>query len=61
MDINVFRGVMTLVTMLLFVVLCIWIYSKKNKATYDKASKMALEGNDSNLEEKKYNEVSSHE
>lgn len=46
MDINIFRGVMTLIVMLLFIGLCIWIYSKKRKPIYDNAARMALDEDD---------------
>lgn len=46
MDINIFRGVMTLIIMVLFIGLCIWVYSKKRKPMYDQAARMALEEND---------------
>lgn len=43
MDINIFRGIMTLIIMLLFIGLCIWVYSKKRKPMYDDAARMALD------------------
>ncbi|MBD3652883.1 cbb3-type cytochrome c oxidase subunit 3, partial [Kangiella sp.] len=46
MDINIFRGVMTLIIMLLFIGLCIWVYSKKRKPMYDQAARMALDEDD---------------
>lgn len=42
-DINDFRGIMTLITMLLFIALCIGVYSKKRKKSYDEAAHMAIE------------------
>ncbi|HEY9031940.1 MAG TPA: cbb3-type cytochrome c oxidase subunit 3 [Kangiella sp.] len=46
MDINIFRGVMTLIIMLLFIGLCIWVYSKKRKPMYEDAARMALDDDD---------------
>ncbi|MHC9509737.1 cbb3-type cytochrome oxidase subunit 3 [Kangiella sp. M94] len=46
MDINIFRGVMTLIIMLLFIGLCIWVYSKKRKPMYEDAARMALDEDD---------------
>ncbi|NVK21243.1 MAG: cbb3-type cytochrome c oxidase subunit 3 [Kangiellaceae bacterium] len=43
MDINDFRGIMTLITMLLFIGICIGVYSKKRKKTYDEAARMVLD------------------
>lgn len=46
MDINIFRGIMTLIIMLLFIGLCIWVYSKKRKPMYEDAAHMALDDED---------------
>jgi cytochrome c oxidase cbb3-type subunit IV len=50
MDINILRGLMTLVIMLLFLSICISVYSKKNKGKFDRAARMALENKDDNGE-----------
>jgi len=43
MDMNVFRGVMTLIIMLLFIGICLRVYSRSRKPMYDKAANMAIE------------------
>ena len=43
MDMNVFRGVMTLIIMLLFIGICLRVYSRKRKPMYDHAASMAVE------------------
>ncbi len=43
MDINTLRGVITLIAMVLFIVICFQVYSKRNKNKYDKASRMVLD------------------
>ncbi len=43
MDMNIFRGITTLVLMVLFIALCFWVYSKKRKPMYEEAAKMAIE------------------
>lgn len=47
MDMNIFRGIMTLIIMLLFIGLCIWVYSKKRKPMYEDAARMALDDDNS--------------
>ncbi len=61
MDINIFRGVMTLIIMLLFIGLCIWVYSKKRKPMYDQAARMALDEDDKESAANNRKEVMSHE
>ncbi|WP_395376765.1 cbb3-type cytochrome oxidase subunit 3 [Marinicella sp. W31] len=43
MDMNLFRGVMTLIIMALFIGICVRVYSRKRKPLYDQAAHMALE------------------
>lgn len=43
MDMNILRGIVTLVTMVLFILVCVRVFSKKNKSAYDKAAHMAVE------------------
>lgn len=43
MDMNILRGVITLVVMILFIVICFLVYSKRNKKKYDNASRMVLD------------------
>ena len=50
MDINLIRGILTVVLLVLFIGLCIWVFSKKRKKQYEDAAKMAL---DSHHSEKK--------
>ncbi|WP_223670861.1 cbb3-type cytochrome oxidase subunit 3 [Kangiella shandongensis] len=44
MDINLIRGILTVVLLILFVGLCFWVFSKKRKSQYEEAAKMALDG-----------------
>ncbi len=43
MDMNTVRGIITLLAMLFFIVICILVYSKRNKNKYEKASRMVLD------------------
>ncbi|MBN1379916.1 MAG: cbb3-type cytochrome c oxidase subunit 3 [Gammaproteobacteria bacterium] len=43
MDINIVRGIITLLLMLLFVGICIWAYSSARKADFEQASRLPLE------------------
>ena len=43
MDMNVFRGVMTLIIMLLFIGICVRVYARNRKPLYDQAAQMAVE------------------
>ncbi len=43
MDINLFRGIVTLLALVLFIAICVLVYSKRNKDKYDKASRMVLD------------------
>lgn len=52
MDINVLRGIITLITMILFIAICITVYSKRNKKKYEDAARMALEDDTDNSEKK---------
>ena len=62
MDINLFRGIMTLIIMLLFIGLCIWVYSKKRKPMYEQAARMALDEEDkASGAANNHKEVMSHE
>ncbi|AOE50602.1 cbb3-type cytochrome oxidase subunit 3 [Kangiella sediminilitoris] len=45
MDINLIRGILTVILLVLFIGLCFWVFSKKRKSQYEEASKMALEEN----------------
>ncbi|NVJ65331.1 MAG: cbb3-type cytochrome c oxidase subunit 3 [Gammaproteobacteria bacterium] len=57
MDINIFRGLITLMAMVLFIVICVLVYSKRNKKKYEQASRMVLDAErnpDSNDEGKHY-------
>ncbi|WP_417447012.1 cbb3-type cytochrome oxidase subunit 3 [Kangiella sp.] len=61
MDINIFRGVMTLIIMLLFIGLCIWVYSKKRKPMYEDAARMALDDDDKESSAKNGKKAVTHE
>lgn len=43
MDINDFRGIITAVTMLAFVGLCIFAWSRHRKSAYDASAQLPLE------------------
>ncbi|MFT5452009.1 MAG: cytochrome c oxidase cbb3-type subunit 4 [Enterobacterales bacterium] len=40
MDINILRGVFTVVMLITFLILIIWAYSPKRKASFDEAAKL---------------------
>ena len=40
---NLLRGLLTLVLMLSFVVLTVWLYAKKHRGAYDAAAQLPLE------------------
>lgn len=42
-DMDIFRGLMTLIIMLLFVAICVSVYSGKKNRIYQRAARMALE------------------
>lgn len=42
-DLNVARGILTLVLMLSFITLVVWLYSKRHRHTYDYAAQLPLE------------------
>ncbi len=43
MDINTFRGIMTLLLMVLFIGLVFWAYSRRRKTDFNEASQLPLE------------------
>ncbi|WP_251358161.1 cbb3-type cytochrome c oxidase subunit 3 [Kangiella sp. TOML190] len=43
MDMNILRGIITLVVMILFIVICVLVYSKRNKKKYEQAARMVLD------------------
>ena len=43
MDMGTFRGLFTLVMIVLFVALVVWAYSSKRKPTFDAAARLPLE------------------
>ncbi len=43
MDINIIRGVLTIVLIIAFLGLVVWVWSSKRKETFDKLSRMPLE------------------
>lgn len=42
-DINIIRGLITLVLMVCFVGICIWAYSSARKSDFEQASRLPLE------------------
>ena len=46
MDINTFRGLMTLVLMLLFLGIAAWAWSSKRRQDFDEAARLPLEDED---------------
>lgn len=42
-EINIVRGILTLILMLAFIVLVVWLYGKRHKHTFDRAARMPLE------------------
>jgi cytochrome c oxidase cbb3-type subunit 4 len=42
-DINIIRGLLTIVLMVLFVAVCIWAYSSKRKRDFEQAARLPLE------------------
>ena len=46
MDINIIRGVLTIILIIAFLGLVIWAWSSKRKDTFDKLSQMPLEEDD---------------
>ena len=43
MDINTFRGLLTLILMLSFIGICAWAWSKHRKHEFDKSAALPLE------------------
>ena len=43
MDINDFRGLITAITFIAFVGICVWAWSSKRKADFDAVSRLPLE------------------
>lgn len=43
MDINILRSVVTLVSMLVFLLIVGWAYSSRNKASFDEQAQLPLE------------------
>jgi cytochrome c oxidase cbb3-type subunit IV len=42
-EFNIVRGILTLVLMLSFITLVVWLYGKRHKHTFDYAAQMPLE------------------
>jgi cytochrome c oxidase cbb3-type subunit 4 len=42
-EINIVRGILTLVLMLSFITLVVWLYGKRHQHTYDYAAQLPLE------------------
>jgi cytochrome c oxidase cbb3-type subunit 4 len=43
MDINIVRSVVTLVSLLVFLLIVVWAYSSRNKASFDEQALLPLE------------------
>ena len=43
MDAGTWRGIFTLVMLILFIALCFWAYSKKRKKDFDEAAQLPFE------------------
>lgn len=43
MDMGLFRGVLTLVLLVLFIALCVWSFSKRRRTEYDAAARVPLQ------------------
>ena len=43
MDMGLFRGLLTLVLMVLFIALVVWAYSKQRKPDFDEAARLPLD------------------
>ena len=48
LDINIIRGIWTLLLIILFIGVCIWAYSAKRKNDYDEAAQLPLMDDDGN-------------
>jgi len=46
MDINVFRGVVTAVLMVLFIALVFWAFSKRRREDFEEAARLPLDENE---------------
>lgn len=44
MDINDWRSVITVISFVLFVVILVWAYSRRNKASFDEAAELPFKG-----------------
>ena len=50
-EINIVRGILTLVLMLSFITLVVWLYAKSHKNAFDSAARLPLE-DDSPVEQR---------
>ena len=55
MDYGTYRGILTLVILVLFIVIVVWAYSKRSKNRFDSAANAIFE------DEKKHNNTLSNE
>lgn len=46
MDIGTFRGLLTVILMVLFIALVFWAYSRRRKADFSAAARLPLEDNE---------------
>ncbi|WP_114418082.1 cbb3-type cytochrome oxidase subunit 3 [Marinospirillum perlucidum] len=61
MDINVFRGLMTIVLLLAFLGIVYWAYSSKQKKPFDEAANLPFADDDENEKNHNQDESSSLE
>ncbi|RFA31247.1 CcoQ/FixQ family Cbb3-type cytochrome c oxidase assembly chaperone [Alkalilimnicola ehrlichii] len=50
MDINTFRGLITVVLMVIFIGIVLWAYSSRRKSDFDEAARLPLDENESKQE-----------
>lgn len=43
MEISIVRGILTLVLMLAFITLVVWVYARRNRHAYEEAAQLPLE------------------
>ena len=43
MDVNDFRSIVTVVSMLIFVGICTWAYSRRNRSSFEEAAQLPFQ------------------
>lgn len=54
MDINVLRGIATLIVMLAFLGMVVWVYAYRSKSHFDEAANLPFDGEDLTPKENKH-------